>query len=683
MLVDFLAAIEATRDFLNTFGEGKEFALLQRECALVIREFMQFDLLPSTYQADDASPNYAILIRGIAEEAARLKLLGAMVRDDLYFCDTRGEFINQTIGSYITGAQRFRSLGFPDTEYREFLKAILGGFFGGATKTSIEAVLSIFPGDLTDPNDPTVRIPIGLVEILLEAVKAGLDPDIATQWFFGIDVSDPDLIDDVNQFLRDLKLIIDLVKPAHTLPLNNFIFKEGGPNTNDPDGIFSGTTDAFREDIFFYEYDDMRENCFCLQTPVEVIDEDVTLNFIFPSSPLRTRTAKRPLVKSDGVLAEITDVSARTISGPLVIADIDPLTGEIELASAPPIGEAILVTYKHQPGLTFVMTLNNPALLLNQSINEPFGDVPFGATLNGVPPKREALTVDYRWRAWELPNSSLLNESRTLVLNGNICVGNKLNFFNEAKSKGFDRGEFNVTLNDGTPLFPLTQTRVNLRQELKIGFILNDLDTILNDPNSLMFDRDNPPSDISRQLSRLDDIFGSIEIERVLSGGEDGLLSTMCDNGPQSLEFRHSDDYVFPPEVDCKFLNLNNPPSGTLNGDALIGGGEPCKDGLSLIQEFIFSEIFDPITELEMTEIVDFLEEQFFPEICPDNNFILNNVDALDEGSLLNEDEKDSLLAQLSIPWGDDWIELVFSSPAGTFYIDGTGLLVTTPLHTP
>jgi len=76
----------------------------------------------------------------------------------------------------------------------------------------------------------------------------------------------------------------------------------------------------------------------------------------------------------------------------------------------------------------------------------------------------------------------------------------------------------------------------------------------------------------------LDDVYGDIEIERVVNDGQIGILSPLCDVGPLSMDMVFNE--VGPkiePDFDCDPILLNVPTTGLTNGPTTAtNGGEDC-----------------------------------------------------------------------------------------------------------
>jgi hypothetical protein len=618
-MLDNLITLLDEESFINKYGYGKEFQKVARDNIYQLLNLLQFDLLPSSYFGDDYSNNYSIVLKGVAEETARLYLLALFVQEDIYFDNVRSDFLFQNVGSYVgLVAERLFQLGLDDKTFREFLIAITKAYFGGATKASMESALAIYPGPIHNYNDPTQITYLTLQEIYLDLVAAGVNPDIALQWSFYLNIDHPEYISDINAFTTDVKFFVEIIKPAHTLSIINFIYKE----PEDGGTITQNMKDLHREELFFYAYEDFRDNCYAEQLPEIIYRENITTNFFLPDQGFLNH---RPIVTSSGGLGDIYDVIIETeLGGYLSLTELNPYTGEFTISGTVPIGEMIFATYFRQVGKTFTAVTNNLDLQTNQGFNEVWDNRnPYQAVTNSPEPQPIPITINYKWHAFELPNSALFNEVRDLVLNGDQHIGNRLNLYQNTGSKGYQRNEYHLTLNEGTPIYPLSQARTRYTPEpYPMGLILNEPEDRTNNLDDFLFTRQNPPTTIVRDITQLDDIYGAMEVDRTLNSGISGILKPICDKG---FTFNLGlQDYIesVKPDRDVQPAYLN---TMTFLNTATLNGENPVLV-INIVQtDHTSDNITTPVSDQDYMQLSGYMSDNFY-QLRNNVNFVLNSA---------------------------------------------------------
>lgn len=223
--------------------KGKEYnqRVLQRSQAIFTT---LLNLLPSNYISAIQGPNYTIELKAVAVELAKIELALEDVDLDRDFTKTRSEFLYSIIGYLVFLNNRLPPLEFSDDEFRKFLLALIRIYFQGSVPTSIKDAVSLF-----------VTQDFQVLEnfLLTRAGASGLD--ISDQFGFQINVETtgtfpPGLFD----LQTSIRIILDIIRPAHTLFRIRFIFRDDY-KPNDPTNRI---LDAMRWKLSNYYYEDYR-----------------------------------------------------------------------------------------------------------------------------------------------------------------------------------------------------------------------------------------------------------------------------------------------------------------------------------------------------------------------------------------------------------------------------------------
>jgi len=223
--------------------KGKEYNLrvLKRSQAIFTT---LLNLLPSNYISSVEGPNYAVELKCVAVELAKIELAFEDIDLDRDYNHTRPEFLYSMIGYMVFLNNRLPPLEFSDTEFRKFLLALIQIYFQGSIPTAIQDAVSLFITGNTSI----------LENFLLEREGAsGLD--ISDQFGFQIDVGTggtfpPGLFD----LQSSIRIVLDIIRPAHTLFRIRFIF-EDDYRPNDPTRQI---LDSMKWRLSNYYYEDYR-----------------------------------------------------------------------------------------------------------------------------------------------------------------------------------------------------------------------------------------------------------------------------------------------------------------------------------------------------------------------------------------------------------------------------------------
>lgn len=223
---------------------GKEYNLRLLQRAQTIFTTL-LNLLPSNYVSAIQGPNYTIELKAVAVELARIELALEDIDTDRAYATTRSDFLFSIVGYLLLVNNKLPPLQFSDTEFRNFLLSLIRIYFQGSIPRSMKDVVALFmTGDITVTED----------FLLVRQGASGLD--ISDEFVFQIDIASGSSGFPPNVFASDTatRMVLDLVRPAHTLFRIRYIFND----TYIPDDTFGRILDAMRFDLNAYYYDDFR-----------------------------------------------------------------------------------------------------------------------------------------------------------------------------------------------------------------------------------------------------------------------------------------------------------------------------------------------------------------------------------------------------------------------------------------
>jgi hypothetical protein len=231
------------------------------------------DELPSNYVSETMGPNYMKTFYAFSEQLAKIQLSVQEIGEDYDYDFTRPEYLWQFLTSIVFPLGETR--GIPsidgDLRYRDFLKKMVGFLLEGAKPGPIKSALSL----LTSAN-------IEVIEKVLFSGKEWSYWDIKDQFTFEINVSTDEgdsFPTDVDPFVlqNNIKLVLEALKPAHSLYELRFLFK---------DFIGMQFEDVVTIDSQLYYYEDFRKNCNGVLNLVGT--EGKTYNYFFFTDPNRS-----------------------------------------------------------------------------------------------------------------------------------------------------------------------------------------------------------------------------------------------------------------------------------------------------------------------------------------------------------------------------------------------------------
>lgn len=267
---------------------GQDF--LRKKQALVndiMRTFMA--LLPSNYVAFVNGPWYTLQFQAIAEQFAAIQIAAQEINKDSNFDLTRSEFLWEVIGTLVFPGATERS-GAPvlngDVDFRAFLHRMVLLLLQGSTAASVKGGAET----LTDAE-------VTLIEKFLHSIQR--DPNglwtIDNQFEMELFIEGFPPGQDPFQLLANLKIVIEALKPAHTLFQFSWLFREVFPPIFDDENEDGDANMSWVLDTYYY--DDLRKNCYGAK---EITGSGATLadRTLF-SDPDRSFISVHPGVRSE------------------------------------------------------------------------------------------------------------------------------------------------------------------------------------------------------------------------------------------------------------------------------------------------------------------------------------------------------------------------------------------------
>jgi hypothetical protein len=271
---------------------GQDFLTKKQQ---LVDETMQvfFRLLPSNYVSSVNGPWYTLQFQAIAEQIAEIQILAEEIAKDSDWDFTRSEFLFEVLGTLVFPQATERE-GFPiidgDTEYRSFLHQMVLLLLQGSKVGVVEQGVELLGVDVT------------IVEKFLHSVQR--DPNgawtIDNQFEMEGSIEGfPELDTPLDIFQGNVDLVVQALKPAHTLFEYRFLFRDmfnktpptppnggagsgsdGGsgieaPSASDSFGrVFDDSTgfgsgddeSGYMWELDTYYYDDLRKYCYGAKT---------------------------------------------------------------------------------------------------------------------------------------------------------------------------------------------------------------------------------------------------------------------------------------------------------------------------------------------------------------------------------------------------------------------------------
>ncbi len=245
-----MAVVRVTFD---AYDDGEQYrARLVEEANRIFQVFLS--MLSSYWQSTIDGPNYAREIKAMSLELARVRLALDDVRADTRYSATRTEFLYQVLSSVMFPSDPgVPDPGLPDQDLKALLLQILQIYFKGSVPSSMKEAAELF-----------VNADVRVREAFVEARKPGSGYDISDQFGFEIDVLFGSLSGtDVIQSDKMIRILLDIIRPAHTLLRIKYVLQDEWPGQSDPDPMkdnLSKIADSFRFVLSNYGYEDFRKH---------------------------------------------------------------------------------------------------------------------------------------------------------------------------------------------------------------------------------------------------------------------------------------------------------------------------------------------------------------------------------------------------------------------------------------
>lgn len=318
-------------------GTGYQYALKSRSQAILNT---LNSLRASAYRDSTASTEYAKYLRAISAELARLTLNLEALVPDMDWDSLRSEYLYQRLG-YLVFRQQVgeipAGLNLDDEGFRNFLLSVVDSYLQGSTPESLMRALLLF-----------TNLPIELRENVVDSRRPGSPFDISDQFGFRVEILlgstvPPELL----QIEGNLRLLLDLIRPAHTLYRLGSRLNDGAPDGGGSAGnteSFLPLTDQASLSLYNYAYEDLRGDCWGL-APVTRATGRLVAGWLRDEGDPATNPLGRVALE-----AEIT-LSAhqyRVVGGRYLVTDRRELPGggwELALYPRPEEGDVAVVAY--------------------------------------------------------------------------------------------------------------------------------------------------------------------------------------------------------------------------------------------------------------------------------------------------------------------------------------------------
>ena len=209
-------------------------------------------LLSSYWRSTIDGPNYARHLKASAIALAQLRLSLDDLMVDTSYKTTRTEYLYQTLTSLLfPGTDGAPDLQKSDVEFREFLNEVVKLYFAGSVPGTVQKAV-----ELVTESTVIVR------ECSIESRKPGSGYDISDEFSMDIDVilPTPSTIDSILAD-RNVRLILNLVRPAHTLFRTRYILQDSwlGASVSTNGAIPDKIHDKATFSLSSYSYEDFRK----------------------------------------------------------------------------------------------------------------------------------------------------------------------------------------------------------------------------------------------------------------------------------------------------------------------------------------------------------------------------------------------------------------------------------------
>lgn len=218
---------------------------LNNETNLYFNTFLS--MLSSYWKSTIDGPNYARELKSMSLSLAKLRLSLEQVRSDTFYDQTRGEFLYQVVTNLLF-PKEIPGTNLSDTDFKGFIQKVLMIYFNGSIPSSMEKAVKLFM-------DGEVSVKENYVQS--GSKKSGFD--ISDQFGFTVNVIvNSKVLDDLIVSDKNVRILLDIIKPAHVLYKIKYIFKDmyvGNETADEHVKVKDSLAFVFSS----YTYDDFRK----------------------------------------------------------------------------------------------------------------------------------------------------------------------------------------------------------------------------------------------------------------------------------------------------------------------------------------------------------------------------------------------------------------------------------------
>jgi hypothetical protein len=243
--------VSVIRVNFNAYENGEQYGvMLADEANRIFKIFLS--MLSSYWQSTIQGPSYTNELKAMSVELARIRLSLEDIRSDTQYSSTRTEFLYQVLTSVLfprePGAPDPQ---LPDQQFKDLLLKVLEIYFNGSIPASMAAAAALF-----------IKGEIKVTEAFLEARKPGSGYDISDQFGFLVNIIlDSPTSSDVLLADKNIRILLSIIRPAHTLLRIKYVLKDEWYGQSDPDPNVDRSNkilDSLSMALSDYDYEDFR-----------------------------------------------------------------------------------------------------------------------------------------------------------------------------------------------------------------------------------------------------------------------------------------------------------------------------------------------------------------------------------------------------------------------------------------
>ena len=248
------------------------------------------------------------------------------------------------------------------------------------------------------------------------------------------------------------------------------------------------------------------------------------------SDPYKFHTRFGPFGKEDGSLADsVTDIQVYVNGVRAEVTEIYPLSASFKLWALPPDDALITVTYYYLKKYVGALITNDVDSVINNwknqatELNYKTVLFPSGYSIEEEVP----LEKRYRYKGFNLFNSSVLNDALTLNMN-ELSLRNRMNDYDVFKSHGYDEDIYATTLVDGQELVPRSLEKQDVWRRLPFQeFRMNNNEFVMNNREDRMYGE--------MHYDSYHPFYSALEYDILDNGGTADLVQTICEDSKNGM----------------------------------------------------------------------------------------------------------------------------------------------------